>query len=199
MDISAQDVKKLREQTGAGLMDCKRALADAAGDPEKAARLLRERGIAAAAKRSARATREGAVYAYIHPGNRIGSMVEVDCETDFVARSPGFVELAKDLAMQVAGHQPAPRYLTRDDVPPEVIRAEKEIYATQARNEGKPDKIIPRIAEGKLENFFKQYCLFEQEFIKDSEKTVEELVKERIAEFGENIQVRRFVYYQVGD
>lgn len=199
MGVSAQDVKKLRDQTGAGMMDCKRALTDAGGDFEKAARILRERGIAAAAKRASRATKEGAVYAYVHPGNRIGSMVEVSCETDFVARNPKFIELAKDLAMQVAGHQPAAQYLQREDVPEEVVEAEKEIYATQARNEGKPEKIIPRIAEGKLESFFKQICLLEQEFIKDSDKTVENLVKEHIAEFGENIQIRRFVHYQVGD
>lgn len=180
-------------------MDCKRALQDAEGDAEKAARLLRERGIAAAEKRSARATTEGAVISYIHPGNRVGSMVEVNCETDFVARNPKFIEMVKDLAMQVVGHQPSARYVRREEVPEDVIEAEKEIYATQARNEGKPDKIIPKIAEGKLASFYKQNCLMEQEYIKDSDKTVEEYVKEHIAEFGENIQVRRFVCFQVGE
>jgi elongation factor Ts len=197
--ISAKDVKELREQTGAGLMDCKRALQDAEGDAEKAARLLRERGIAAAEKRSARATTEGAVVAYIHPGNRVGSMVEVNCETDFVARTPKFTDMVKDIAMQVVGHQPSARYVRREDVPEEVIEGEKEIYATQARNEGKPDKIIPKIAEGKLANFYKQYCLMEQEFIKDSDKTIEDVIKENMSEFGENIQIRRFVCFQVGE
>jgi elongation factor Ts len=197
--ISAQQVKQLRDQTGAGMMDCKRALTDAEGDFEKAVRLLRERGIAAAEKRSARAMKEGVVFAYIHPGNRIGAMVEVSCETDFVARNQRFVQLAKDLAMQIAGHQPAGRYVRREDVPEEVLEAEKEIYATQARNEGKPEKIIPRIVEGKLQSFFKQYCLLEQEFIRESDKVVGDLIKEHIAEFGENIQVRRFVLFQVGE
>jgi elongation factor Ts len=197
--ISAKDVKELRERTGAGLMDCKRALQDSDGDAEKAARLLRERGIAAAEKRAARASSEGAVISYIHPGNRVGSMVEVNCETDFVARNPKFVEMVKDIAMQVVGHQPSARYVHQEEVPEDVIEAEKEIYATQALNEGKPEKIIPKIAEGKLANFYKQYCLMEQEFIKDSDKTIEEVVKEHIAEFGENIQIRRFVCFQVGE
>lgn len=199
MSISAQAVKDLRARTGAGMMDCKRALQESDGDAEKAIRKLREKGIASASKKAGRAANEGALYAYVHPGNRIASLVEINCETDFVARNPGFLAFVKDVAMQIVGHQPSPRYVRRDQVPAEVVEAEKEIYATQARNEGKPENVIDRIVEGKLKNFYKQACLLEQEYVKDSDKSIEDLVKEKIAEFGENIVVQRFVRFQVGE
>ena len=197
MAITAQQVKELREKTGVAMMECKKALTEADGDIDAAVKLLRERGMAQAAKRSGRSTSEGMVHAYIHPGSRIGVLIEVNCETDFVARTDEFKDLVKDLAMQVAASNP--QHVTRDQVPQDVIEAEKEIYKTQAVQAGKPEKILDRIVEGKLKDFFSKICLMEQTFIKDSNQTVEELIKGKIAKTGENISVRRFSMFRLGE
>ena len=199
MSVEATAVKALRERTGAGIMDCKRALAETGGDMEKAVDYLRQKGLAAAAKRAGRATREGLVGAYIHAGGRIGVLIEVDCETDFVARNAEFQGLVKDLAMHVAAA--SPRYVRREDVPEEVVAREKAIYRAQAQEAGKPEKIWDKIVEGKLEKFYAETCLMEQVFVKDPEgkQTVGDLVKEKIAKIGENIVVRRFARFQVGE
>ena len=197
MGISAQQVKQLREKTGVGMMECKKALQEADGDLDGAVKLLRERGMAQATKRAGRATREGMVHAYIHPGSRIGVLVEVNCETDFVARTDEFKELAKDIAMQVAAS--GPLYVQREEVSESVIEAEKEIYRTQALQSGKPEKVIDRIVEGKLNDFFSKVCLLEQTFIKDQKMTISDLLKESIARTGENISIRRFALYRLGE
>jgi elongation factor Ts len=196
MTITANLVKELREKTGAGRMDCKKALSDAEGDLEKAAILLREWGIAGALKKATRETKEGLVSSYIH-GGRIGVLIEVNCETDFVARNREFQELVKDLAMQVASSSPL--YVRREDVPEEALRLEKEIYRTQARQTGKPEAVVDKIAEGKLEKYFKDNCLMEQAFIKDPSVTVDEWIKQKISKTGENIIVRRFARFQLGE
>jgi elongation factor Ts len=198
MTVSAGEVKRLRELTGAGMMDCKRALQDADGDFDRAVELLRERGQAAAAKRAGRAASEGVVDAYIHGGGRIGAMVEINCETDFVANTEDFRALARDIAMQVAAHDP--EWVSRDEVPEEVLTQERKIYEAQAREEGKPDKVIPRIVEGKLEAFYKQRCLLDQPFFRDMEgkTSVEDVVTKLGATVGENVQVSRFVRYVRG-
>jgi elongation factor Ts len=198
MTVSAGEVKRLRELTGAGMMDCKRALQDADGDFDRAVELLRERGQAAAAKRAGRAASEGVVDAYIHGGGRIGAMVEINCETDFVANTEDFRALARDIAMQVAAHDP--EWVSRDDVPEEVLTQERKIYEAQAREEGKPDKVIPRIVEGKLEAFYKQRCLLDQPFFRDMEgkTSVEDVVTKLGATVGENVRVSRFVRYVRG-
>jgi len=198
MTVSAGEVKRLRELTGAGMMDCKRALQDADGDFDRAVELLRERGQAAAAKRAGRAASEGVVDAYIHGGGRIGAMVEINCETDFVANTDDFRALARDIAMQVAAHDP--EWVSRDDVPEEVLTQERKIYEAQAREEGKPDKVIPRIVEGKLEAFYKQRCLLDQPFFRDMEgkTSVEDVVTKLGATVGENVRVSRFVRYVRG-
>lgn len=197
MGISAQQVKELREKTGVGMMECKKALQEAGGDVDRAVKLLRERGMAQATKRAGRATREGMVHAYIHPGSRIGVLVEVNCETDFVARTDEFKELVKDIAMQVAAS--GPLYVQREEVPEEVIEAEKDIYRSQAAQSGKPEKVIARMVEGKLDDFFSKVCLLEQTFIKDQKMTISDLLKERIAQTGENISIRRFTLYRLGE
>ena len=198
MTVSADEVKRLRELTGAGMMDCKRALQEAAGDVDRAVELLRERGLAAAAKRAGRAASEGVVDAYIHGGGRIGAMVEVNCETDFVANTEEFRALARDIAMQVAAHDPG--WVSRDEVPEEVLTQERKIYEAQAREEGKPDKVIPRIVEGKLEAFYKQRCLLDQPFFRDMDgkTSVEDVVTKLGATVGENVRVSRFVRYVRG-
>jgi elongation factor Ts len=198
MTVSAGEVKRLRELTGAGMMDCKRALQDADGDFDRAVELLRERGQAAAAKRAGRAASEGVVEAYIHGGGRIGAMVEINCETDFVANTEDFRALARDIAMQVAAHDP--EWVSRDEVPEEVLTQERKIYEAQAREEGKPDKVIPRIVEGKLEAFYKQRCLLDQPFFRDMEgkTSVEDVVTKLGATVGENVRVSRFVRYVRG-
>jgi elongation factor Ts len=198
MTVSADEVKRLRELTGAGMMDCKRALQDADGDFDRAVELLRERGQAAAAKRAGRAASEGVVDAYIHGGGRIGAMVEINCETDFVANTEDFRALARDIAMQVAAHDP--EWVSRDEVPEEVLTQERKIYEAQAREEGKPDKVIPRIVEGKLEAFYKQRCLLDQPFFRDMEgkTSVEDVVTKLGATVGENVRVSRFVRYVRG-
>lgn len=198
MTVSADQVKRLREVTGAGMMDCKRALQEADGDFDRAVELLRERGLAAAAKRAGRAASEGVVDAYIHGGGRIGAMVEINSETDFVANTEEFRALARDIAMQVAAHDP--EWVSRDDVPEEVLTQERKIYEAQAREEGKPDKVIPKIVEGKLEAFYKQRCLLDQPFFRDMEgkTSVGDIVTKLGATVGENVRVSRFVRYVRG-
>jgi len=195
--MSLELVRELRERTGAGLLDCQKALGEAAGDADKALRLLRERGLAKAAKKSTRAATDGLVGAYIHPGGKIGVLVEVNCETDFVAKTPEFQQLVKDLGMQIAAA--APRYVSRDEVPSVELEGEREIYRAQARRSGKPENIIDRIVEGQVERFYKDVCLLEQPFIKQSDRTVEEIVKEAIVRFGVNVAVRRFARFQLGE
>lgn len=196
MQITAQMVKELRDKTGAGMMDCKKALVETGGDIEAAIKYLREKGIASAAKKSMRETKEGIIASYVHAGNKIGVLLELNCETDFVARTDDFKLLAKDLCMQIAATDP--KYISRDDVPREVIEQEKEIYIKQAKESGKPENVIEKIAEGKLNKFFSEVCLLEQPFIKDSEMSVEDLIKLAISKIKENITIGRFVRYQVG-
>jgi elongation factor Ts len=197
MEVNASTVKDLREKTGAGVMDCKKALADCAGDLEKAVDYLRRKGLAAAAKKMGRVAAEGLVGAYIHAGGKIGVMVEINCETDFVARTPEFQALLKDLAMQVAAA--SPRYIRREEVSPEELEREREIYRRQALDSGKPEKIADKIVEGKMDRFYSEVCLLEQAFIKDPDRKVAGLLQDAVARLGENIQVRRFMRYQVGE
>ncbi|PJA28274.1 MAG: elongation factor Ts [candidate division Zixibacteria bacterium CG_4_9_14_3_um_filter_46_8] len=197
MEITAALVKELREKTGAGMMDCKKALTEAGGDLEKATNYLREQGILKAAKKADRAVNEGIVFSYIHPGDKLGVLVEVNCETDFVARNTDFRDLVKNIAMQVAAANP--RVIIRDELPSDLIEQEKKIYRTQAINEGRPEKIIDKIVEGKLEKYFQEACLLEQPFIKDPNRTIKDLLTEKIAVIGENISVRRFVRYRLGE
>ncbi len=197
MTITAAKVKELREATSAGILDCKKALEATGGDFEKAVDYLREKGLAQAAKRMDREAQEGLIHAYVHGGGRIGVLVEVNCETDFVARTEEFKTFVNDVAMQIAAMSPL--YLTRDDVPEDVVAREKEIYRAQALEEGKPERVVDRIVEGRLEKFFKQACLLEQDFIRDDSLTVEELLKQMIAKTGENIVIRRFTRYQLGE
>lgn len=197
MEISASMVKELRERTGAGMMDCKKALVDANGDAEKAVELLRERGLAKAAKKAGRIASEGIVDAYIHGGGRIGVLVEVNIETDFAAKNEEFRAFVKDIAMQIAAMNP--QYVRREEVPQEVIDREKEILKTQAMNEGKPEHIAEKMVAGRIEKFFNEVCLLEQPFIKDNDKTVEDILKEKIARIGENINIRRFARFELGE
>ena len=195
--ISASQVKELRELTGAGMMDCKKALVEKNGNMDKAIEYLREKGLAAAAKRSGRITSEGLVESYIHGGGRIGVLIEVNCETDFVAKTDEFKELVKDLAMQVAASKPD--YVSKEEVSQNVVEKEKSILRAQALNEGKPEKIVDKMVEGRIEKFFKEVCLLEQPFIKDPDKSVQQLVNEKISKIGENISVRRFVRFELGE
>ncbi|MDN4594468.1 translation elongation factor Ts [Polycladomyces subterraneus] len=197
MAISAAQVKELREKTGAGMMDCKKALQEANGDMEKAVEILREKGLAAAAKKAGRIAAEGIVESYIHAGGRIGVLVEVNCETDFVAKNAEFQAFVKDIAMQIAAM--APKYVRREEVPAEEVEKEREILRTQALNEGKPEHIVDKMVAGRLEKYYQQVCLLEQPFIKDGDKTIDQLVKEQIARIGENISIRRFVRYELGE
>jgi elongation factor Ts len=197
MNISAEMVRKLREETGAGMMDCKSALVEAAGDVDKAREGLRKKGLAAAQKRAGRAASQGVVSAYIHPGAQIGVIVEVNCETDFVAKTPEFQTLVKDIAMHVAASSPL--YVTKEEVPAEVLDKEKEIYRAQAAAAGKPAAVLDKIAEGKLKDYFATYCLLEQPYIRDGKLTVGQLVQEKIAVIKENIVVRRFARFRVGE
>jgi elongation factor Ts len=196
-EISTDQVKKLRERTGAGMMDCKKALEEAAGDMEKAIEVLRKKGAAVASKRADKATNQGVVEAYIHAGGRIGTLVELNCETDFVAKTPEFRSLAHDLAMQVAAMSPI--VVSRDQVDPALVEKEKEIYRTQAQNEGKPAQVIDKIAEGRLEKFYQENCLMEQSFIKDSSKIIKDLINEAAGKMGENVTIRRFHRYHLGE
>lgn len=197
MEINALSVRDLREKTGAGIMDCKKALVETGGDLEKAVDYLRQKGLGMAAKKQGRVAAEGLVGAYIHGGGKIGVLVELNCETDFVARTPEFQGLLKDVAMQIAAA--SPRYIRRDDVPPDEAEREREIYRRQAQDLGKADKVIDKIVDGKMEHFYSEVCLLEQEFIKDSDRHVEDLIREVVAKVGENIQVNRFTRYHVGE
>lgn len=196
-EIKPEHVKELREKTGAGVMDCKQALAASGGNLEKAIDYLRKKGAATAEKRADRITNQGLVEAYIHAGGRIGAMVEVNCETDFVAKTDDFRALARDLAMQIAAM--SPRYIAREDVARETIDHELEIYRTQARNEKKPEQMIDRIANGKLEKYYQEVCLLEQTFIRDSGKTVKDLILDLTAKTGEKVTVRRFRRFHLGE
>jgi elongation factor Ts len=196
MAISAERVKELREKTGAGMMDCKRALSETSGDIERAIDYLRQKGLSDAAKRTGRTASEGLIGSYIHPGGKIGVLVEVNCESDFVARTEEFQTLIKDLAMHVAASNPL--YLRREEVPEEVVAREKNIYEVQAKEGGKPEKIVERIVQGKLEKFFQDVCLLEQPFVKDPDMSVNQRVSSAIAKLGENIVVRRFQRFQLG-
>jgi len=197
MDISAEMVRKLREETGAGMMDCKKALVDAKGELEAARDLLRKLGLAAAAKKAGRAASEGLVGTYIHPGSKIGVLVEINCETDFVAKTADFQGLIKDVAMHVAATSPL--YVSKDEVPAEVLDKEKEIYRAQAATQGKPANVQDKIAEGKLKQYYTEVCLLEQPFVRDPDKTIGQLVQEKIALLKENIVVRRFARFKVGE
>ncbi|MCX8032945.1 MAG: translation elongation factor Ts [Thermoleophilia bacterium] len=197
MEIDAALVKKLREMCGAGVMDCKMALQEAQGDMDEALKILRKKGMATAEKKAARATNEGVVDAYIHPGSKIGVLVEVDCETDFVARNEEFRAFVHDLAMHIAAA--SPRWVKREDVPEEVKNSELEVYMAQARQSGKPEQVVQKIAEGKLNKWFQSVVLLEQEFVKDPEKTIEDLRREMVAKVGENIEIKRFARFRVGE
>ena len=197
MEINARSVRKLREKTGAGIMDCKRALLESVGDLEKAVDYLRQKVLALAARKKGRVAAEGVVGAYIHGGGKIGVLVELNCETDFVARTPEFQNLLKDVAMQVAAA--SPQYVRREDVPLEETEREREIYRLQAQDMGKPQKVVDKIVDGKMEHFYSEVCLLEQEFIKDPDRQVEDLIREVVTKVGENIQVRRFARYHVGE
>jgi elongation factor Ts len=195
--IEASLVKELRERTGAGMMDCKKALSEVNGDMEKAVEYLREKGLAAANKKAGRTTSEGIVEAYIHGGGRIGVLVEVNCETDFVAKTDDFRTMVRDIAMQIAAA--SPQYISKEEVPASVIEREREILRAQALNEGKPEKILDKMVEGRLEKFFSEICLMEQAFIREGDLTVKEYLQSKVATLGENISVRRFVRYQMGE
>ena len=190
-------VKELRDKTGAGLLDCQKALSEAEGDGEQALRILREKGLAKAAKKALRSATDGAIGSYIHPGGKIGVLIEVNCETDFVAKTDEFQQLVRDLAMQVAAT--APRFVARDEVPAAEIESERGIYRTQAEQSGKPAKVIDRIVDGQLDRFYQDVCLLEQPFIKQNDRSVKEVVQEAVVRFGVNVEVRRFVRYQLGE
>ncbi|MBN1211403.1 MAG: translation elongation factor Ts [candidate division Zixibacteria bacterium] len=197
MEITAKMVKELRDKTGAGMMDCKGALAEAEGDFEKAVTLLREKGIAKAGKKSGRETSEGLIVSYIHPGDKLGVMVEIACETDFVARTDDFRIFARDVAMHVAATAPA--CVNREDVDLKMVDEEREIYRKQAEHEGKPAKVIDKIVDGKIEKYYSEIVLLEQPFVKDNDKTIGDYVKETIGALGENIVIKRFVRYRLGE
>ena len=197
MAISAADVKTLRERTAAGMLDCKKALEEANGDLTKASELLREKGLAAAAKKGDRIATEGVVESYIHAGGRIGVLVEVNCETDFVAKTDQFRAFVKDIAMQIAAANP--KFLAREEVSQAELDKEKEILRNQALNEGKPEKIVDKMVEGRMNKYYEENCLMEQVFVKDQEKTITELLNEKIAAIGEKISIRRFARYELGE
>jgi len=190
-------VKDLREKTGAGMMDCKKALAEAGGNFEKAVDYLRRKGLATAARRAGRVASEGQIGSYLHAGGKIGVMVEVNCETDFVAKTDDFQAFAKDIAMHIAASNPL--YIQRENIPPEVLEREREIYRAQAREAGKPEKIIEKIVEGRLEKFYSDVCLLEQPFIKDHDLTMNDLLNGLIGKLGEKVEIRRFIRFQVGE
>ncbi|MBW1667476.1 MAG: translation elongation factor Ts [Deltaproteobacteria bacterium] len=197
LEINASLVKELREKTGVGIMDCKKALQECEGDIEKAVDCLRKKGIAKAKKRGGRVTAEGQVQSYIHAGGKIGVLVEVNCETDFSAKTTDFTNFVKDVAMQIAATNPIA--IDRESVPPEVLEKEREIYASQAKESGKPDKVIEKIVEGKMKKFYSEACLLEQPFVRDPQITVGDLLNGLIAKTGENIVIRRFARFQLGD
>ena len=197
MEIDAARVKELRNQTGAPMLDCRDALRSSANDIEKAIIYLREKGIASAQKKMSRETKEGKIVSYIHPGDKIGVMVEVNCETDFVAKSPDFVAFTKDLAMHIAAA--SPRFLQREDVPPELLEQERQILKTQAQNLNKPEKVMEKIIEGRLDKFYADVCFLEQPFVKDDKMSIRDYIKSAIAKFGENVSVSRFCRFQLGE
>ena len=197
MAITAAQVKELREATGVGMMECKKALTETNGDMEKAMEWLRKKGIASAEKKSGRVAAEGVVEAYIHMGGKIGVMVEVNCETDFVAKTPEFKAFVRDIAMHIAAANPA--YLNREEVPAEILDKEREILRAQALNEGKPEKIVDRMVEGRVEKYYKDNCLVDQPFVKDHNMTIAQYVTQRVQMTGENIKIRRFVRYEMGE
>jgi len=195
--VSASAVKELRERTGVGMMECKKALQETDGNMEKAVEYLRERGLAVAAKKAGRLAAEGIVESYIHAGGKIGVLLEVNCETDFVAKTNEFKAFVRDIAMHIAASNP--KFLSRDEITGDIIDKEKEILKAQAINEGKPEKIVDKIVEGRIEKFYKDVCLLEQAFVKDTDKTIQQFVTQMIATIGENINIRRFVRYQMGE
>jgi len=197
MEVTANMVKELREKSGAGMMDCKKALAETGGDMQRAFDFLRQKGLAAATKKADRVANDGAVGAYVHAGGKIGVLVEINCETDFVARTTEFQTLLKDIAMQIAAVNP--RYVRREEVTEAELDKEKEIYRQQALESGKPEKVIDKIVEGKIDKFYSEVCLLEQAFIKDQDKKVVDVINDAIARLGENIQVRRFARYNLGE
>jgi len=197
MEISAQLVKQLRDRTGAGMMECKKALVEAKGELAEAEVVLRKQGIASAGKKSSRSTKQGVIGSYIHPGSQLGVLIEVNCESDFVARTSDFQELVKDLAMQVAAADP--QFVRREDVTEAALAKEREIQRARAINEGKPEKMADKIVEGRMNKYFEEVCLYEQPFIKENTTTIAEVIKTKIAKLGENISVSRFVRFKVGD
>ena len=197
MEVSAGVVKELRERTGAGMMDCKKALAESGGDVQKAVDYLRQKGLAGAAKKADRMAADGAVGAYVHPGGKIGVLVEINCETDFVARTTEFQALLKDIAMQVAAANP--RVIRREEVSAAEVEKERAIYRQQALDTGKPENVINKIVEGKIERFYSEVCLLEQSFIKDPDKNISNVINDAVARLGENIQIRRFARYHLGE
>jgi elongation factor Ts len=197
MNIDAKRVKELREKTGAGMMDCKKALIEANGDIEKAIDNLRKSGAAKAAKKSSRSAKEGLIYSYIHHGGRLGVLLDIGCETDFVAKTDGFIALARNVSMQIAATNPVS--LNREDVAEDIVNREKDIYTEQAKATGKPDNVIEKIVEGKLNKYFQESCLMEQVYIKDSDKKIKDLVTETIATLGENITLNRYSRFAIGE
>jgi elongation factor Ts len=197
MEISATMVKELREKTGAGIMDCKEALSASEGSIEDAVDYLRKKGLQAAEKRSSRATREGVVHSYIHGGGRLGVLVEVNCETDFVARTDDFQELCKDLGMQIAASNP--KYVSIEQVPQEAVAKERSILEEQAKQSGRPENVIARIVDGRLQKYYQEVCLLEQPFVKDPDRTVNDILRDHIAKLGENISIARFARFVLGD
>ncbi|TMB74852.1 MAG: translation elongation factor Ts [Deltaproteobacteria bacterium] len=197
MDVNATVVRELRERTGAGIMDCKKALAESGGNLEKAVDYLRQKGLAAAARKVDRVAADGAVGAYVHPGGKIGVLVEINCETDFVARTAEFQALLKDMAMQVAAANP--RYVRREEVSADELEKEKSIYRQQALESGKPERVVEKIVEGKMDRFYSEVCLLEQAFIKDPDRKVSDIIHDAVGRLGENIQVRRFARYHLGE
>jgi elongation factor Ts len=197
MEISAEQVRLLRDKTGAGMMDCKKALAETGGSMDKAIEFLRKKGAATAEKRADRATNQGVIESYIHAGGRVGTLVELNCETDFVAKTDDFRALAREIAMQIAAMNPT--YVSRDQVSKDVIDRELEIYRTQAKNEKKPDAVVERIAEGKLEKFYQEFCLLDQTYIKDSGKTIKDIILDLTAKTGEKVTLRRFQRFHLGE
>lgn len=197
MEISAKAIKELRDKTNAGIMDCKMALQESQGDMEEAIAYLRKKGLAIAMKRAGRAMTEGLIQAYIHAGNKIGVMVEVDCETDFVAKTEQFQEFAKNIAMHIAAANPL--YLRREDVPPEVLEKEREIYRAQAIEAGKPEKVLDKIVEGRVEKYYGEACLLEQNYVRDPNLKIQDVLNDLIAKTGENVSLRRFTRYHLGE
>ncbi|MCL2121535.1 MAG: translation elongation factor Ts [Clostridiales bacterium] len=195
--ITSAMIKEIRERTGAGMLDCKNALTEKDGDMEKAIEYLREKGLAAAAKKAGRIAAEGLCESYIHGGGRIGVLLELNCETDFVAKTEEFKTLARDICLQIAASKP--EYVRREEVPAEVVEKEKEIFTAQALNEGKPANVVEKMISGRIEKFYKEICLLEQPFIRDAGMTIQELLVEKVARIGENINVRRFVRYELGE